>query len=211
MAAAAGASVRLTVPVPGDDLLTPFLDRVPPAAPAWPRAAALAALPGRQPPLRAEQPGLRRRPGRWDLDSWSDPHPGRPGTADGGRRAGLRGPRHEPRNLTFADGLDHWVLADSFTENAIQSHWQDYSAADHGRAVLSSAGLFLQVMKPRDVRGPFTAEAAWPPRGTTSSPSRTTPTGPRARSPRRSQTTRTPSRSASSWPALAGSSCAARS
>ena len=44
MAAAAGAPVRLpdvlmdrvAVPVPGDDLLTPFLDRVPPVARARP-------------------------------------------------------------------------------------------------------------------------------------------------------------------------------
>jgi hypothetical protein len=26
-------------------------------------------------------------------------------------------PRYEPRNLTFAAGLDHWVLGGSFTEN----------------------------------------------------------------------------------------------
>ena len=53
LAAAAGAPVRLAdavldrlaVPVPGDDLLTPFLGRVPPAA--WP------------------PPGPRRRAGRW--------------------------------------------------------------------------------------------------------------------------------------------------
>ena len=109
-------------------------------------------------------------------------------------------PRYEPRNLTFAVGLHHWVLGGSFAENTLQSHWQDYdAAADHGTAVLSSAvappegfawlaqeiyaddyrgvavtfrgqfrapdttgraGLFLRVMKPRDVRGPFTAEAA---------------------------------------------------
>jgi RNA polymerase sigma factor (sigma-70 family) len=49
-------------------------------------------------------------------------------------------PRYEPRNLTFAAGLDHWVLGGSFTENTLQSHWQDYeAAADHGTAVLSSA------------------------------------------------------------------------
>jgi bifunctional DNase/RNase len=49
-------------------------------------------------------------------------------------------PRYEPRNLTFAAGLDHWVLGGSFTENILQSHWQDYSAAaGHGTAVLSSA------------------------------------------------------------------------
>ena len=49
-------------------------------------------------------------------------------------------PRYEPRNLTFADGLDYWVLGGSFTENAAQSHWQDYSAAaaGHGTAVLSA-------------------------------------------------------------------------
>jgi RNA polymerase sigma factor CnrH len=109
-------------------------------------------------------------------------------------------PRYEPRNLIFAAGLDHWVLGGSFTENALHSHWQDYSAAaDHGTAVLSAAvpqpegfawlaqeifaddyrgaevvfrgqfrtlegagraGLFLRVMKPRDLHGPFTAQAA---------------------------------------------------
>jgi hypothetical protein len=109
-------------------------------------------------------------------------------------------PRYEPRNLTFTAGLEHWVLGGSFTENAAQSHWDDYQAAtDHGTAVLSAAvpqpegfawlaqevfaddyqgtmvtfrgqfrvpptaaraGLFLRIMKPRDLRGPFTAQAA---------------------------------------------------
>jgi hypothetical protein len=109
-------------------------------------------------------------------------------------------PRYEPRNLTFAAGLDHWVLGGSFTENALRSHWDDYqAAAGHGTAALSAAvpqpegfawlaqeifaddyrgaavtfrgqcrtpqgagraGLFLRVMKPRDLRGPFTAQAA---------------------------------------------------
>lgn len=109
-------------------------------------------------------------------------------------------PRYEPRNLTFAAGLDHWALGGSFTEHTLQSHWQDYSAAaDHGTAVLSSAvpepegfawlaqetfaddyrgtsvtfrgqfrtpgstsraGLFLRVMKPPTIHGPFTAQAA---------------------------------------------------
>ena len=159
-------------------------------------------------------------------------------------------PRYEPRNLIFAAGLDHWVLGGSFTENALQSHWQDYSAAvDHGTAVLSAAvpqpegfawlaqeifaedyrwttvtfrsqfrtpdttgraGLFLRVMQPQDVRGPFTAEAALADRPITSSPSKVLATGPRTRSSRRSRTTPTPWRSASSWPGLAGSSCATR-
>jgi hypothetical protein len=94
LAAAAGAPVRmadalldrLAVPVPGDDLLTPFLDRVPPAAwpglgptpPRWP----LAALPGRP---RYEPRNLDFADGldRWDLDSWPGREPGRPGAADG--------------------------------------------------------------------------------------------------------------------------------
>ena len=92
------------------------------------------------------------------------------------------------------------MLGGSFTENALQSHWDDYqAAADHGTAALSAAapepagfawlaqeifaddyrgatvtfrgqfrapqgasraGLFLRVMKPRDLHGPFTAQAA---------------------------------------------------
>ena len=49
-------------------------------------------------------------------------------------------PRYEPRNLTFAAGLDHWALGGSFTEHTLQSRWRDYSAAaGHGTAVLSSA------------------------------------------------------------------------
>jgi RNA polymerase sigma-70 factor (ECF subfamily) len=109
-------------------------------------------------------------------------------------------PRYEPRNLTFAGGLDHWVLGGSFAENTLQSHWLDYSAAaDHGTAVLAAAvaqpggfawlaqeifaddyrgaavtfrgqfrvpegtglaGLFLRVVRPSNLHGPSTAQAA---------------------------------------------------
>jgi RNA polymerase sigma factor (sigma-70 family) len=49
-------------------------------------------------------------------------------------------PRYEPRNLTFAAGLDGWRLSGSFLQNAIESHWQDYSAAAaDGTSVLSAA------------------------------------------------------------------------
>jgi RNA polymerase sigma-70 factor, ECF subfamily len=49
-------------------------------------------------------------------------------------------PRYEPRNLTFADGLDRWLPGGSFAENAVESHWQDYAcAAEGGAAVLFSA------------------------------------------------------------------------
>jgi hypothetical protein len=91
LAAAAGAPVRLTgavldrlaVPVPGDDLLTPFLDRVPPAArsgpgrglPGWP----LATLPGRRPRYEPRNLDFADGLDRWDLDSWPRRDPDRPG------------------------------------------------------------------------------------------------------------------------------------
>ena len=49
-------------------------------------------------------------------------------------------PRYEPRNLTFADGLDRWVLGGTFSQHASQVHWADYTcAAQDGAAVLSAA------------------------------------------------------------------------
>jgi hypothetical protein len=88
---------RLAVPVPGDDLLTPFLDRVPPGATALPghglRGWPLAVLPGRRP--RYEPRNLDFADGldrwdldfadgldRWDVDSGPGPDPGRPRAAD---------------------------------------------------------------------------------------------------------------------------------
>jgi hypothetical protein len=122
MAAAAGAPVRLAdsvldrvaVPVPGDDLLTPFLDRVPPAA----RVTSGPDLAG--PPV-APLPGKR--------------------------------PRFEPRNLTFAGGLDRWDLDGAAAD--------DYSAtADGPSAVLSSvvphpagAAALVQTIFADDYRG----------------------------------------------------------
>jgi len=94
LAAAAGAPVRLAaavldrlaVPVPGDDLLIPFLDRVPPAArvrpgrglPGWP----LAALPGRRPRFEPRNLEFTEGLDRWDLDAVPGPDPDRPGQAD---------------------------------------------------------------------------------------------------------------------------------
>jgi RNA polymerase sigma-70 factor, ECF subfamily len=49
-------------------------------------------------------------------------------------------PRYEPRNLSFADGLDGWRLGGSFAEHTSESHWHDYTcAAEQGMAVLSAA------------------------------------------------------------------------
>ena len=85
VAAAAGAPVRLAdavldrlaVPVPGDDLLTPFLDRVPPVARAQPGhgwlegwvAAPLARRPRYEPRNLDFAAGLER----WDLEAGPDP------------------------------------------------------------------------------------------------------------------------------------------
>ena len=53
------------------------------------------------------------------------------------RHPGLRR-RPEPRNMTFADGLDYWELAGDFPADG-RPHWQDYTCttADH-HAILSS-------------------------------------------------------------------------
>ncbi len=88
-AAAAGAPVRLAdavvdrlaVPVPGDDLLGPVLDRVPPVAQVplvWP----LAAVPGKR--LRFEPRDLDFAGGldRWDLDAGSRRAPDSSGQPD---------------------------------------------------------------------------------------------------------------------------------
>jgi hypothetical protein len=99
LAAAAGAPVRLAdvvldrlaVPVPGDDLLTPFLDRVPPppARPGrkrWP----LATLRGPRPRYEPRNLDFADDLDRWNLDSWPGPDPdrpdpGRPDPGDGER------------------------------------------------------------------------------------------------------------------------------
>jgi hypothetical protein len=54
------------------------------------------------------------------------------------RHPGLRR-RPEPRNMTFADGLDYWELAGDFPADG-QPHWQDYSCTTaDGAAVLAAA------------------------------------------------------------------------
>lgn len=48
--------------------------------------------------------------------------------------------RFEPRNLTFAGGLDGWQLAGTFMRQAIGLHEQDYSCTtEDGRAILTAA------------------------------------------------------------------------
>ena len=82
-----------------------------------------------------------------------------PPAAQPPRHLGLRR-RPEPRNMTFADGLDYWELAGDFPGDG-QPHWQDYSctAADRS-AVLASAVLeppgfavLVQTIDAEDYRG----------------------------------------------------------
>ena len=124
LAAAADAPVRmpgavldrLAVPVAGDDLVGPFLDRLPPAA-------------------RPDGGGSRGRIGGWPA------------------RLPSRRPRYEPRNLTFADGLDWWDLdgrgAGDYT-----------AAAGDGTAILSATAehpagpvILVQTLIAEDYRG----------------------------------------------------------
>ncbi|HEX6526847.1 MAG TPA: hypothetical protein VF070_43565 [Streptosporangiaceae bacterium] len=88
LAAAASAPVRLAdavmdrlaVPAPDGDLLTPFLDRKPPTAPAlpgrqrWPLATLRGARPRYEPRNLDFADGLDR----WDLDSWPGPEQDQP-------------------------------------------------------------------------------------------------------------------------------------
>ena len=70
---AAALMDRLALPVPGDDLLTPFLDHVPPNAQSlpghgladWP----LVTLPGRRPRYEPRNLDFADGLSRWDLDS----------------------------------------------------------------------------------------------------------------------------------------------
>ena len=97
LAAAAGVPVRLSdpvmdrlaVPVPGDDLLTPFLDRVPPGAgPARPRAAGLAdgRAAGRRPRYEPRNLDFAAGLDYWDLDAGprSDTEPDHETAAEAG-------------------------------------------------------------------------------------------------------------------------------
>ena len=76
MAAAAGAPVRVAdavmdrvaVPVAGDDLLGPLLDRVPPVGQAHPGRSQVGALPGERPRFEPRNLAFTDGLDRWDLD-----------------------------------------------------------------------------------------------------------------------------------------------
>jgi bifunctional DNase/RNase len=159
LAAAAGAPVRLAdavldrfaVPVRGDDLLTPFLGRVPPAAwpapgptpPRWP----LATLHGRP---RYEPRNLDFGAGldRWDLDCLPGPGPDRAGAADGERdyAAAAEGPSAVlsstvPRPAGSA-ALVQAIYADDYRGNAVT-----FSGEVSGDLLTGQAGLRVEILR----------------------------------------------------------------
>jgi bifunctional DNase/RNase len=119
-------------PGPADQTASPIFESAGgPAPPAGqPQAADHPARPGRDaapPPVSVSMPA-----GRYALAA-------APGSPPPGRPRRFR-PRYEPRNLSFADGLDHWLFAGNFIEHASESHWNDYTCTiDSGIAVISSA------------------------------------------------------------------------
>jgi hypothetical protein len=152
---------RLAVAVQGDDLLTPFLDRVPPAAwpppgptpPRWP----LATLRGRP---RYEPRNLDFAGGldRWDLDSWPGADPDQPGPAD-----------EEPDYTAAADGpsavLSSAVPRPAGSAALVQALYADdyrgstvtFSGELSGDLLGGQAGLSLEILR-HWWRGPATRE-----------------------------------------------------
>jgi hypothetical protein len=168
LAVAAGVPVRLAdaemdrlaVPVPGDDLLIPFLDRVPPVAraepghglPGWP----IPTLPGRRP--RYEPSNLNFAAGldRWDLDAGPRSAPDYTAAAEA-NSAVLFSSGPQPGNAVLVQAIyaDDYrgatvtfsaeISADSLTEQAglhleIIPHWwrAGQPREDHGLTISGS-------------------------------------------------------------------------
>jgi hypothetical protein len=155
LAAAAGAPVRLAgevmdrlaVPVPGDDLLTPFLDRVTPA-PAlpgrqrWPLATPHGSRPRYEPRNLDFAGGLDR----WQLDSW--PGLDQQGPADGepDYAAAAEGPSAVlsstvPRPAGSA-ALIQAIFADDYRGTTVT-----FSGEIRAEALTGQAGLRLQILR----------------------------------------------------------------
>ena len=211
LAAAAGAPVRLAdavldrlaVPVPGDDLLTPFLDRVPPR-PGPARPAALAAGHAARPaaPLRAAQPGLRRRPGPVEPGLLAGPT-GRPTgpPRSGPARPGRPGPADGERDYAAAADGPSAVLSSAVPRPAGSAALvQAIYADDYRGAIVTFSGEIRVDPSPGRPgcawRSSGTGGRGWAPARTTASPSPAgTATGPGTRS--RSRSPRTPTSSGS--------------
>jgi hypothetical protein len=159
LAAATGVPVRLAdavldrlaVQVQGDDLLTPFLGRVPPAAwpapgpalPRWPLVT-----PHGRPRYEPRNLDFAGGLDRWDLDSWPGPGPDRPGTADGkpDYAAAAEGPSAVlfsavPRPAGAA-ALVQVIYADDYRGTAVT-----FSGEISGDLLAGQAGLRLEILR----------------------------------------------------------------
>jgi hypothetical protein len=168
LAAAASAPVRLAdaaldrlaVPVPGDDLLTPFLDRVPPppARPGrtrWP----LATLRGPRPRYEPRNLDFADGLDRWNLDSWPGPDPDLPDPPDR-PDPDWQGPADaEPDYSAAADGpsavLSSAVPRPAGSAALVQAMYADdyrgaivtFSGGIRVDALTGQAGLRLEILR----------------------------------------------------------------
>ena len=195
LAAAAGAPVRLAdavmdrlaVPVPGDDLLTPFLDRVPPVArarpghglPGWP----MATLPRRRPRYEPRNLDFAAGLDRWDLDAGPGSAPDSEPDYAAAAEARLRGPVFRPSR--GPPGPPPWSRPSSPTT----------TAAPPSPSAARSAPIPSPNRPGSAWRSSGTGGARGGPARTTASPSPAAAPGPGTRSRRGSP--RTPTRSGS--------------
>jgi hypothetical protein len=154
MAAAAGAPVRvpdavkdqLAVPAAGADLLTPFLDRVPPVARAlpghgltgWP----MATLPARRPRFEPRNLDFADGLDRWDLDSsfhgeTASSHPGDYSAAADGQSAVLFSAVPQPAGSA---ALVQTIFADDYRGAAVV-----FRGEIRAEPLTGQAGLSLEV------------------------------------------------------------------
>jgi hypothetical protein len=162
LAAAAGAPVRLAdqvmdrlaVPVPGDNLLTPFLERMQPvpALPGrqrWPLAGLRGSRPRYEPRNLDFADGLNR----WDLDPWPGPEP------DGPKPDGPELDQPDPDYAAAAEG-DSAVLSSAVPRPAgsaalVQAIYADdyrgatviFSGELRTETLTGQAGLRLEILR----------------------------------------------------------------
>jgi hypothetical protein len=154
LAAAAGAPVRLAdpvldrlaVPVPGDDTLTPFLDRVPPVArarpghglPGWP----MATLPGRRPRYEPRNLDFAAGLDRWDLDAGPGSAPDSdPGYAAAAEADSAALSSSVPRPAGSA-ALVQAIFADDYRGGTVT-----FSAEIRADPLTEQAGLRLEIIR----------------------------------------------------------------
>jgi hypothetical protein len=156
LAVAAGTPVRvpdalldrLAVPVSGDDLLTPFLGRVPLAAqprpgyppPRWPLAA-----PGRRPRFEPRNLDFAGGLDWWDLDYWPGSSPDRPGAADG-----------EPDYAVTAEGVSGFLASAvprpagsaALVQSVYADDYRGTAVTFSGEVSTGQTGLYLEIVWP---------------------------------------------------------------